>query len=170
MCQTEMTRVTEEEGAAVECRACAMIAGKMRGRRPKHAEGCGYVPEEKEEKPKPKSKSKSKKSKEASAESDEMKEHPRMSKEMQKMIKDGVKEWQKAKKSHKKVKSEYHKELKKVVKKVAAEKVKVVKVKKSTKPKKLVRLSYCSSMADKACQVNLNVNGVEIPVFEVEVC
>ena len=99
-----------------------------------------------------------------------MKEHPRMSKEMQKMIIDGVKEWQKAKKSHKKVKSEYHKELKKVVKKVAAEKVKVAKVKKLTKPEKLVRLSYCSSMVDKACQVNLNVDGVEIPVFEVEVC
>ena len=60
-----------------------------------------------------------------------------------------------------------------VDRKVAPEKVKVVKAKKAekpTKPTKLVRLSYCSSVADKARQVNLDVNGVEIPVFEVEVC
>lgn len=84
-------------------------------------------------------------------------------------LKEAVKSRIEDRKRMKKVRSLMKKcgvELKKVLKKVAPEKVKVVKA----KPTKLVRLSYCSSVADKARQVNLDVNGVCISVFEVEAC
>ena len=162
MCQTEITCVTEEETAVVECRACAMIAAKTRGRRPKHVEGCGYV--EPEEKPKPKPKKAKTKS------TEEMKQHPRLPKDMQEQIIEGVKRWKKAKKEHAKIKAKYHKELTSKVKKVKPEpKLKVKAKPKTKKVTKVRRLSVIQCTFDKACQVNLDVNGVEIPVFEVEV-
>lgn len=43
MCQINTVTVAASP-LSVECKACAMIVAKSRGRRPKHAEGCGHIP------------------------------------------------------------------------------------------------------------------------------
>lgn len=94
----------------MECRACQMIQNKMRGRRPKHVTGCVYI----------------------------QNQVRKMDPEMQKMIKQGYKEWQRAKKEHALIKRKYHRELKKRVKELNQKK-KVLKAPKAVKEEQIYK-------------------------------
>ena len=142
MCQTSQPTVliTPKASPVVECKACAMIAAKMRGRRPKHVQECGYVQPEK---------ILTKKERKAQL------NYPKLPQEMQKQIIEGVKAWKQAKKEHAKIKSQYHKELKKVVTKVKPVKAPVRKSEKQNKQNKTTKTTKPKvQMVDAECQTD----------------